>query len=137
MKSHSRLFDRLAGESLHVRGVTGEALLMASVATHLGLMLSTRQGSVETLPDYGLPDLNDMRLSLHEALSQARSVIELFIRTYEPRLSNVQLVAIPQDPEMLTLSFVIEGSLVVAGRHKKVSFSANLKGTGQVQVQQN
>ena len=32
-------------------------------------MLSTRAGSVQTLPDYGLPDLNDMRLSLHDSLT--------------------------------------------------------------------
>ena len=48
---------------------------MASVAAHLAKMLSTRAGSVQTLPDYGLPDLNDMRLSLHDSLQQARIAI--------------------------------------------------------------
>jgi hypothetical protein len=63
---------------------------MASVAAHLAKMLSTRAGSVQTLADYGLPDLNDMRLSLHDALSQARRAIENFIEAYEPRLSDVR-----------------------------------------------
>jgi type VI secretion system protein len=54
---------------------------MASVATHLAKMLSTRAGSVQTLPDYGLPDLNDMRLSLHDSLQQARIAIEGLLRS--------------------------------------------------------
>ena len=67
---------------------------MASVAAHLAKMLSTRAGSVQTLSDYGLPDLNDMRLSLHDSLSQARLAIESFIEAYEPRLSNVRVISL-------------------------------------------
>jgi type VI secretion system lysozyme-like protein len=66
---------------------------MASVAAHLAKMLSTRAGSVQTLSDYGLPDLNDMRLSLHDSLSQARQAIENFIEAYEPRLSAVRVIS--------------------------------------------
>ena len=107
---------------------------MASVAVHLGKMLSTRAGSVQTLPDYGLADLNDMRLSLHDALSQARQAIEHFIEAYEPRLSRVQVVSLPRDHDQLKLAFSIEGLLELDGIKRQVSFSARLEGGGQVQV---
>jgi len=107
---------------------------MASVAAHLAKMLSTRAGSVQTLADYGLPDLNDMRLSLHDSLSQARLAIENFIEAYEPRLSNVRVISLPRDHDQLRLAFSIEGLLEVEGFKRQVSFSARLDGSGQVKV---
>lgn len=97
-------------------------------------MLSTRAGSVQTLADYGLPDLNDMRLSLHDALSQARLAIESFIEAYEPRLTNVRVVSLPRDHDQLKLAFSIEGLLEVEGIKRQVSFAARLNGSGQVKV---
>ena len=91
MNGYGSLFERLGGEAGQRAGWSREVAVMASVAAHLAKMLSTRAGSVQTLPDYGLPDLNDMRLSLHDALQQARSAIESFIEKYEPRLSQVRV----------------------------------------------
>ena len=108
---------------------------MASVAAQLTRMLSTRAGSVQTLPDYGLPDLNDMRVSLHTALSQARQSIETFIEQYEPRLTQVRVVSLPHDRHPLRLSFAIEALLEVEGLRRQVSFSAQLDGSGQVRVE--
>ena len=107
---------------------------MASVAAHLAKMLSTRAGSVQTLSDYGLPDLNDMRLSLHDSLSQARLAIENFIEAYEPRLSNLRVISLARDHDQLRLSFNIEGLLEVDGFKRQVSFAACLDGSGQVKV---
>ena len=107
---------------------------MASVAAHLAKMLSTRAGSVQTLPDYGLPDLNDMRLSLHDALQQARMAIERFIEQYEPRLKQVRVISLPREHDPLSLNFAIEGLLQVDGIKRQVSFAAQLDGSGQVKV---
>ena len=108
---------------------------MGSVTAQLTRMLSTRAGSVQTLPDYGLPDLNDMRVSLHTALSQARQSIETFIEQYEPRLTQVRVVSFPHGPHPLRLSFAIEALLEVEGLRRQVSFSAQLDGSGQVRVE--
>lgn len=86
------------------------------------------------MADYGLPDLNDMRLSLHDALSQARLAIESFIEAYEPRLTNVRVVSLPRDHDQLKLAFSIEGLLEVEGIKRQVSFAARLNGSGQVKV---
>ncbi|MGE7960201.1 type VI secretion system baseplate subunit TssE [Pseudomonas sp. NPDC089530] len=134
MTGYGSLFERLSGEADKRAGWSREVSAMASVAAHLGKMLSTRAGSVQTLSDYGLPDLNDMRLSLHDALSQARLAIESFIEAYEPRLSNVRVVSLPRDHDQLKLAFNIEGLLEVDGFKRQVSFSARLDGSGQVKV---
>jgi type VI secretion system protein len=97
-------------------------------------MLSTREGSVQTLADYGLPDLNDMRMSLHDSLTRSREAIQSFIAKYEPRLSGVTVEALPRDPTALKLSFAIKGWIDIDGRTKRVSFSASLEGGGQVNV---
>ena len=134
MTRYGSLFERLGGDADKRVGWSREVCAMASVAAHLGKMLSTRAGSVQTLADYGLPDLNDMRLSLHDSLSQARLAIETFIEAYEPRLSNVRVISLPRDHDQLRLSFSIEGLLEVEGFKRQVSFSARLDGSGQVKV---
>src|SRR3990167_4037976 len=91
MLEHNSLFERLE------QGASNPGATVASIAAHLGKMLSTRAGSVQTLPDYGLPDLNDMRLSLHDSLQQARIAIERFIEAYEPRLRDVRVISLPRD----------------------------------------
>ncbi|AMT86106.1 hypothetical protein PS619_01157 [Pseudomonas fluorescens] len=134
MDGYGSLFERLNGDAQLRKGNSLEACAMASVAAHLAKMLSTRAGSVQTLADYGLPDLNDMRLSLHDSLSQARLAIENFIEAYEPRLSNVRVISLPRDHDQLRLAFSIEGLLEVEGFKRQVSFSARLDGSGQVKV---
>lgn len=134
MDGYGSLFERLNGDAQLRNGKSLEASAMASVAAHLAKMLSTRAGSVQTLADYGLPDLNDMRLSLHDSLSQARLAIESFIEAYEPRLSNVRVISLPRDHDQLRLAFSIEGLLEVEGFKRQVSFSARLDGSGQVKV---
>jgi type VI secretion system protein len=133
---YGSLFERLGGDADKRAGMTREVSATASVAAHLAKMLSTRAGSVQTLADYGLPDLNDMRLSLHDSLSRARQAIERFIEAYEPRLSNVHVVSMPHEHDQLRLSFSIEGLLDVEGLKCQVRFAARLDGSGQVKVSQ-
>lgn len=51
MKGYGSLFERLGGEATERSGWSPEVAAMASVAAHLAKMLSTRAGSVQTLPD--------------------------------------------------------------------------------------
>ncbi|RRV05321.1 type VI secretion system baseplate subunit TssE [Pseudomonas sp. v388] len=133
-RPYGSLFERLAGDTAHRAGLTGEESLMASVAAHLTRMLGTRAGSVQTLPDYGLPDLNDMNRSLHDVVMNARSAIEAFIRKYEPRLSSVRVTLEPGHHEALKLRFSIEGVLEAGGIKRQVTFNAHLGSHGQVSV---
>jgi type VI secretion system protein len=133
MTAYGSLFERLGGLPGE-RSSDREASVRDSVAAHLSKMLSTRAGSVLALPDYGMPDLNNMNLSLHDALSVARSEIQRFIAAYEPRLTEVSVEAIPNVDKPLQLAFVIEGSLHVEGFTSKVRMAAQLQGSGKVSI---
>lgn len=129
------LFERLAGSAACRSGKTPQERLVASVAAHLGKMLSTRAGSVQTLPDYGLPDFNDSRRSLHDVLMDSRRAIETFVQRYEPRLSDVT-VNMLEDESSLKLKFRIQGVLSDGRNRYSVEFDVHLKVDGQVTVQQ-
>ena len=68
------LFDRLT------RGDEGARMSEdESIRLHLLRLLTARQGSVQALPDYGLPDLNDLTLSRAELiLETCRAVKNAF-----------------------------------------------------------
>ncbi|WP_219731823.1 MULTISPECIES: type VI secretion system baseplate subunit TssE [unclassified Pseudomonas] len=131
VRGYRSLFERL--ERLE-RPAATSASSVTSVANHLGKMLSIRAGSVQTLPDYGMPDLNDMNQSLHESLSQSRLLIERFIRAYEPRLKQVKVMMLPRGHDPLALAFAIEATLVVKGVAQPVVFTARLSDSGRVEV---
>lgn len=57
-----------------------------SIRNNLVRMFTARQGSVQTLPDYGLPDLNDLTLSRAELIQENCTAIKDCIDKYEPRL---------------------------------------------------
>ena len=128
VNDHRSLFERLE------QPTPSGASRVTCVAAHLGKMLSTRTGSVQTLPDYGLPDFNDMRRSLHESLSQSRLQIEGFIQAYEPRLANVHVRLLSRDRNPLALAFAIEALLTVDGITQPVAFCARLSDGGHVEV---
>ncbi len=132
--SDGSLFERLAGTGTALKRSSSADTLGASVAAHLAKMLSTRAGSVPIQADYGLPDLNDLRLSLHDSLQRARLAIEGFVATYEPRLSGVKVLPLPR--EGTTLAFALEGQLEIEGQRRPIRFTASLDGSGQVKVSQ-
>ena len=128
MPHQNSLFERLKGDA------STRASRAGSVAQHLGKMLSIRAGSVQTLPDYGLPDLNDRQLSLHESLTRSRLLIERFIRAYEPRLTNVHVRLLPAASEPLALAFAIDAEMAIDGVTQPVVFHARLADAGRVEV---
>jgi len=84
------LFDRLT------RGEAGTRLGEdESIRLHLLRMLIARQGSVQALPDYGLPDINDLTLSRAELLQNTCLAIKQCIERYEPRLTEVEVHHLP------------------------------------------
>lgn len=96
------LFDRLAHGVSASSGDEDESIRM-----HLLRMLTTRQGSVQSLPGYGLPDLNDVNLTKSEILHLSSRAIEECINAYEPRLEGVRVAAASKRNNSLALQFSI------------------------------
>lgn len=98
------LFDRMT------RGEEGARMSEdESIRLHLLRLLTARQGSVQALPDYGLPDLNDLTLSRAELISETCRAVQACIRRYEPRLTEVRVV-----PQSLSESLFAMGFRITA-----------------------
>ena len=92
-------------------GGRGVSSLRASVLEHLRAMCSTRRGTVEGRPDYGLPDVSEMVHSFPRAIADMQAALAHTVARYEPRLSNIQVTHIPSAPFDLVLRFEIAASL--------------------------
>ena len=80
-----------------------------SIRHNLSRVLGTRQGAVQALPDYGLPDINDLTLSRSELQTMLSSAIERLIALYEPRLRNPRVASLPmRESAPFTLFFSIQ-----------------------------
>ena len=130
----SSLFERLTGEHVGREHLPAEDALAASISNHLGKLLGTRAGSVMTLPDYGLPDLNQMHLSLHDAMVSIRNHLETVIKRYEPRLHHPRVMAEANPASPLKLRFHISGEVEVDGSRFPIAFDADLSGGGKIKV---
>lgn len=84
---------------------------VASVREHLRVLLNTRQGSCESDPSYGLPDLTEVTHRFPEGIGTLLQLIRVSIERHEPRLSSVVVRRDSLSAEALTLRFEIEARL--------------------------
>jgi len=105
-----------------------------SVLTHLRKMLNVRQGSVCTLPDYGIPDLNSLFMEYPDAVLALRRIIRDSIEKYEPRLRRVKVRYLADEENPLMLRFEITARLAVDGEQPPVRFETVVGDNGEVRV---
>jgi type VI secretion system protein len=105
-----------------------------SVLNHLRNMLNTRQGSVLTLPDYGLPDFNDIASNFPDAIFELRRIIKQSIESYEPRLSRVKVDYSRDEDKPLSMRYEITAQLSLGDENASVWFETTLDSQGRVKV---
>ncbi len=105
-----------------------------SVLKYLQKILNTRRGSVLIAEDFGIPDFTDFLRAHADGLRDVEKSIRQTIEKYEPRLTNVQVEFIPQEEDVLSLSFQIVGKL--AGEHKdqSVVFESQMGSDGKISI---
>jgi type VI secretion system protein len=105
-----------------------------SVLTHLRNMLNTRQGSALTVPDYGLPDFNDLAVTFPDAIFELRRVIKQCIEQYEPRLSRVKVEHVKDEENPLSLRYEITAQLNLGDENASVWFETTLDAQGRARI---
>ena len=105
-----------------------------SVLEHLRKMLNVRQGSVCTLPDYGIPDLNSLFMQYPDAVLALRRIIRESLEKYEPRLRRVNVRYIPDEDDPLILRFEITARLVMDEKDSPIRFETVVGDNGEVRV---
>ena len=113
--------------------------LASSVVNHLKQMMTTRQGSSLTCPDYGVPDVTHLLHDITEAVGLMQRGVKASIQQYEPRLKNVQVRHVRNTNEvgMPAMFFEVSGHIVLAdGRRQPVRIGASLDEHGNAELQE-
>jgi type VI secretion system protein len=105
-----------------------------SVLNYLRKMLNVRQGSVATLPDFGMPDLNDLFLQYPDPIMALRRIIKDLIQNYEPRLKEVTVHYITDEDNPLSLRFDITAHLEVDDQDMPLRFETVVGDSGRTHV---
>jgi type VI secretion system protein len=136
MAPERSLFERLArageqeGRSRHL----SPERAADSVLQHLRKMLNVHQGSVPTLPLYGMPDFNDMASRFPEAIQELKQVLKTTIEQYEPRLKRVRIDHLPDTADPLHLRFEITAQLMTGRGNTAIGFETALDTSGRVSI---
>jgi len=111
-----------------------EAVLVDSVLEHLQKLLNIRQGSVEMLQDYGLPDFNDLSHKFPYAINEIQRMIRDCIRKYEPRLTQIKVTHVQDEDDPLSLRYDITARLEMDDRKTNIWFETILDAAGKVSI---
>ena len=127
------LGDEGAQRSLDV----GVDKLRQSVRLHLQNLFNVRYGSVVSLPEYGLPDFNDLDLNAGymQAVKEMRKAIKDALDLYEPRLDQTRVSFTLNEDDPTDLRFEIVAKLVVPGSPVRVKFETMMGNDGLFKVQ--
>lgn len=108
--------------------------LIDSIVRHLERILNTRRGSVGIAHDYGIPDLTDFRSGFPDSVRDLEMTIRDTIEKFEPRLKSVRVKFIPQDVNMLTVTFQIVAQLALQDEKTPVIFESMMGSDGKVMI---
>ena len=138
MASVSSLIERISRSSDGRLSptVVDETLLISSVLIHVQKLLNVRQGSVDMLADYGLPDYNDLSNRFPYAINEIRNEIKTCITKYEPRLENIRVTHIQDEDDPLNLRFDITARLMSEYRETTIWFETVLDTAGKVIIKE-
>jgi type VI secretion system protein len=122
------LFEALRGRFLSgdkISDVPPEQRLYQSIIDHLTLLLNTRRGSIDHLPEYGLPDISGIYQNMPESIGVLKKAMKETIEEYEPRMKKPVRI-IEQEPRTdgFVLTFLLIAQLVDGGAvHLRTRFS--------------
>jgi type VI secretion system protein len=118
MKSLS-LYDILVGQfssesknpddfdPFQFENLSEEQKLRNSIIENLRMVLSARQGSVQHLPDFGMPDILKLYFDSGNSIDPVKKEIRDVILKYEPRIGEVQVQKSEFDQETMRISLKI------------------------------
>lgn len=104
------------------------------VRTHLALLLNTRQGALQNLPDYGLPDVSSFYSDYPASLGELRSFLEKLVKKYEPRLLNARVRLMGSDAKEFRASFLITGEIEENDEKTRVQYRTTISSSGHAAV---
>ena len=87
--------------------LTEEQKLRSSIIENLRMVLSTRQGSVQHLPDFGMPDILQLYFNSDNSIDPIKKEIRNVILKYEPRIADVEVHKTNFDQESMKITLKV------------------------------
>jgi type VI secretion system lysozyme-like protein len=106
---------------------------LESIHSHLQLMLNTRRGAAQTVPEFGTSDFSDFFRG-YTSVERLRDEIARSIALYEPRLTDVQVIFEPHEDDPYRVHFEILATVVSEEGDTPAVFRTELDGSGEVRV---
>ena len=94
-----------------LENVQGDWRLLRSIISNLDRLFNTRCGTLQHLPDYGLPDITEIYRDIPDSVAKLQEAIRATAEKYEPRLRRVMVQHHQTDPFDMRLVFLIAGEL--------------------------
>lgn len=91
--------------------LTEEQKLRSSIIENLRMVLSTRQGSVQHLPDFGMPDILQLYFNSNNSIEPIKKEIKNVILKYEPRIADVQVHKSDFDQESMKITLKVVATI--------------------------
>ena len=105
-----------------------------SLLNHLTRILNTRRGNVLIAEEYGIPDYTEFLQNYPESLREVERAIKQTITQYEPRLKAVRVSFVPQENDILSITFQISAKLASTTSNTSVFFETQLDSGGKVSI---
>jgi type VI secretion system protein len=119
------LFDRLTHGEAGARMDDDE-----SIRLHLLRIFTIRQGAVQSLPDYGLSDLNDLTLSRAELIREGCAAVKKCIEKYEPRLCSVEVAHASEEESAFVMGLRVRAMKIAPdGSQSPWQWALSISGT--------
>ncbi|EGJ50569.1 type VI secretion system baseplate subunit TssE [Desulfocurvibacter africanus] len=126
---------RLLEKNPERRGVSDSVGIYRSVMNHLRHILNTRQGSAPIAEEFGMPDFTDLPSSYGlDTVRDLERTLQCIIESFEPRLADVRVTALPLDDNHLGLKFQITGRLLLESASSPVEIQALVSPQGNVSL---
>ena len=109
--------------------------LMESVRQHLAVLLNSRHGMNECLPDYGLPALSDLTIGVGDYARTMQEAIQTTIQKYEPRLRRVRVSRVEDEDSGRSLAFRVDAVLVGRSGEYRAWYATSISGGGPLEVE--
>ena len=126
----------IAGRSALSNDQAPPQTLLDAVRENLALLLNTRRGAVEHLPDYGMPPLETYQPVSPESMTALTDELETTLREYEPRIQGLRVSLSPSGNRDFFLSIEIDGTVKdeIFGEHK-VEIKTMVSENGRAEVE--
>ncbi len=128
------LFEAITGyfaDGQPIGNVSLQNQRIQSILDHVTRLLNSRRGMIAHLPDYGLPDIQEVYNNMPKSVDFLAREIKATVEKYEPRLRKIDVVEQKTDDAEFRLTFMIKCDIIGG---EKVKFYTMFSTAGSARV---